>query len=74
MIDPNLIKITSIDRKREGMQPVTVWNDVRITHLPTGIAIEVPHEYAKSQYKNIQIAMKMLEELEKCVMQNHVDN
>jgi protein subunit release factor A len=54
-------RIESVARERKGMQPVTVWNDVRVKHLPTGIVIEIPHEFHMSQNKKLLTAYKMLQ-------------
>jgi protein subunit release factor A len=61
-VDNRDIKIETLARKREGMQPVTVWNDIRVTHLKTGIAVEIPHEFRRSQNGNLKVALAMLEE------------
>jgi len=63
MINMNDLKIEPIYKKRTGMQPVTVWTDLRVIHLPTGIVIEMPHEYQHSQSKHLETAIKMLETL-----------
>ena len=55
------IKIECLNKKRTGMQPTMVWSDIRVTHLPTGIAVEIPHEVGRSQHCNMQVAMAMLE-------------
>ena len=60
-MDMNDIKVESIVRKRNGMQPVTVWNDIRVKHLPTGIVIEIPHEFQRSQHKHLKTALAMLD-------------
>jgi protein subunit release factor A len=55
------IKVEPLVRKRKGMQPVTVCNDIRVTHLPTGLVIEVPHEFTRSQNQSLKTAIAMLE-------------
>lgn len=57
----NDLKVEPLARKREGMQPVTVWNDLRVTHLPTGLAVEVPHGFTASQNRNLKTAVDMIE-------------
>ena len=57
----NDLKVDLIARKREGMQPVTVWNDLRVTHLPTGLVVEVPHGFTRSQHRNLKTAIAMIE-------------
>jgi hypothetical protein len=60
-VDNSEIRIETLARKREGMQPVTVWNDIRVTHLKTGIAVEIPHEFRRSQNGNLKVALAMLD-------------
>lgn len=57
----NDIKVEPLAQKREGMQPVTVWNDIRVTHTPTGLAVEVPHGFTTSQNRNLKTAIAMIE-------------
>jgi protein subunit release factor A len=55
------LKVEPIQVKREGMQPVTAWNDIRVTHLPSGLAVEVPHGFTTSQNRNLKVAIWMIE-------------
>ena len=57
----NDVKVEAVARKRTGMQPVTSWNDIRVTHIPTGIVIEIPHEFQRSQNKHLKMALAMLD-------------
>lgn len=57
----NDLKIEPLARKRDGMQPVTVWNGLRVTHIPTGLAVEVPHGFTPSQNRNMKTAIAMIE-------------
>jgi protein subunit release factor A len=54
------LRVEAVNRKREGMQPVTVWHDLRVTHIPTGLVVEVPHELFRSQNKALQAAADMI--------------
>lgn len=55
------LKIEALPSKLNGMQPVINDNGVRVTHLPTGLVVEVPHGFNTSQNRNIKTAIAMLE-------------
>lgn len=60
MIDPSELKIEALGRQGHGGQYVTMTlPGVRVTHLPTGIMVQVIE--GRSQHINRQIAIEMIE-------------
>jgi len=60
-MNTNDIMIELPAKNVRGMQPVAVWNDLRFTHLPTGLVVEVPHRFTTSQNRNLKTAITMIE-------------
>jgi protein subunit release factor A len=59
-VDMKDLKIEPLKVKREGMQPAAIWNDVRVTHIPTGLVVEIPHGFTMTQRRNLKTALSMI--------------
>jgi protein subunit release factor A len=54
------LKIEPVAEPRIGMQPTTVPNGIRVTHLPTGIVAVVPPRFTRTQGRNLNVALAMI--------------
>ena len=60
-MDMNELKIDVPNRKYEGMHTNPTMNDIRVTHIKSGVVIEIPLEFARTQSRNLKAAITMLE-------------
>lgn len=53
----NDLRIDSLARASGGGTTVPAWNGLRVTHLPTGLVVEVPYQVLRSQARNLKVAL-----------------
>ena len=58
-MDKSELKIENLDLRPAGMSATVSRNDIRVTHVNSGLVVEIPHGFARAQHRNIEIAMTM---------------